>query len=84
MPRESYAACVARHTAILEELYMEALGQLPPGSRVRLLTMWNASMLEIQRGTQMRIDKTEYEYQRRSGKELAEVAISVVKPRAGL
>jgi len=81
MPRESYAATVARHTAVLEELHLHVLSLLPPGRRVELLSMWNISMHEIAKATQLRIEKSEYEAQRRDGKKLAETGMTALGHR---
>lgn len=82
MPRESYAATVARHTAVLEELHMHLLEQLPPGERLDLLRPWNIAMHEIEKATRLRMEQSDYEAQRRDGKKLAETA-RVVAPRRG-
>jgi hypothetical protein len=82
MPRESYAATVARHTAILEELHMQLLEKLPPGERLDYLRDWNISMHEIEKATLLRMDQSAYEAQRRDGKKLAET-LRVVAPRRG-
>ena len=82
MPRESYAATVARHTAILDELHMQLLEQLPPGDRVKHLRLWSVSRHEIEEATKKRIEASDYEAQRRDGKALAETA-RVVGPRRG-
>lgn len=82
MPRESYAATVARHTAILDELHMHLLEQLPPGDRVKHLRLWSVSMHEIQEATRKRIEASDYEAQRRDGIALAQTAL-VCGPRRG-
>lgn len=82
MPRESYAATVARHTAILEELYMQALEALPAGARLDRLRDWNIAMHEIERATLLRMEQSSYEAQRRAGKEIGQT-VKVVSPRRG-
>jgi len=84
MPRESYAATVARSTAVLEEIFMHVLEQLPPGERTNLLRPWNIHMHEIQRATQLRIERSDYEAYRRSGIEVAGHTLSAQATRAGL
>lgn len=81
MPRESYAATVARHTAILEELHMHVLSLLPAGARLDLLRPWNVSMHEIEKATQARIEQSDYEAQRRDGKTLADNAMTALGHR---
>lgn len=77
MPRESYAATVARHTAVLDELHMRLLEQLPPGDRVKHLRLWSISMHEINEATRKRIEASDYEAQRRAGVEIAETATTL-------
>jgi hypothetical protein len=81
MPRESYASAVARHTEIMWELF-EASQQVEAGSREArgISRAFYASLTEVQRLTQLRIENSEYEYQRRQGKVLADLA-RVVSPR---
>ena len=78
MARESYAAAVARHTEIMYELFV-ALHETPIGSPEErgISRSFIASLTEIQRLTQLRIDQNEYEYQRRQGKVLADLARTV-------
>lgn len=82
MPRESYAAAVVRHVQVLEELYTELLNTLPPEEQKQRLKEWLASSNEIDRLSKQRIDASEYEFQRRQGKQLGET-VRVVRPRRG-
>lgn len=82
MPRESFAALVARHTAVLEELHMQALEQLSPGARLDRLRDWNISMHEIEKATKARMEASDYERERRAGKEIGET-VKIVSPRRG-
>jgi hypothetical protein len=81
MARESYAASVARHTEIMWELFT-ALHEVRVGDPEEraISRSFVASLTEIQRLTQLRLDKSDYEYQRRQGKVLADLA-RVVAPR---
>lgn len=81
MARESYAASVARHTEIMYELFV-ALHEVPVGDPEErsISRSFVASLTEIQRLTKLRLDKSDYEYQRRQGKVLADLA-RVVAPR---
>lgn len=78
MVRESYAATVARHTAILEELHLHLIHLLPAGQRVDLLRSWNVSMHEIEKATLLRMQRSSYEAQRRDGVELAKTALTIL------
>lgn len=81
MPRESYASAVARHTTMMEELFQAAVVSVPDaGERRALDRAFTACMTEVERLTNMRIDASEYEYQRREGRKLSELA-RVVAPR---
>lgn len=81
MPTESYAAAIARHTTVLEELFNAALVSVPDaGERRALDRAFIATMTEIERLTNHRIDASTYEYQRREGQKLANLA-RVVAPR---
>lgn len=82
MPRESYAAAVARHVGVLEELFTEVVQTLPAKEQTIRLKEWWASQNEIDRLTRQRIEATDYEAERRAGKQLAETA-RVIRPRRG-
>ena len=74
MPRESYAATVTRHVAVIEELFMTMLEQLPPGDRTKVLRPLAVSLHEIEKATKQRIEASDYEAQRRDGKHLVTLA----------
>lgn len=81
MPGESYAAAVARHTSVMEELFLAAVAQVPDaGERIALVRAYTASLTEVERLTLHRMQASDYEYQRREGKKLSELA-RVVAPR---
>lgn len=83
MPAESYAATVARHTAIMEELFLAAVASVPDeGERTGLIRSYSACQAEIERRTLHRMEASAYEYQRREGHKLADIA-RVVAPRRG-
>lgn len=75
MARESYAAAVARHTEIMYELFV-ALHEVAVGDPEEraISRAFIASLTEVQRLTQLRIDASEYEYQRREAKKLVDLA----------
>ena len=75
MPAESYAGAVARHMSIMEELFLVAVAQIPDaGERLGLVRAYTASFTEVERLTLHRMEASAYEFQRRHGKELAEIA----------
>lgn len=81
MPRESYASAVARHAALMEELFLAAVASVPDaGERNGLIRSYSASLAEVERLTLHRMEASDYEYQRRQGKTLSELA-RVVAPR---
>lgn len=75
MTRESYASAVARHTEIMYELFV-ALHEVKVGDPEEraISRAFIASLTEVQRLTQLRIQDSEYEYQRREGAKLAALA----------
>lgn len=84
MPSESYAASVARHTATMEELFTAAVESVPDAGERRALTRaFTACMTEVERLTNHRIQASDYEYQRREGQKLANLA-RMVAPRGPL
>jgi hypothetical protein len=83
MPTESYAATVARHTSIMEELFLAAVASVPDtGERMGLIRSYSACLAEVERRTLHRMEASAYEAQRREGKKLSELA-RVVAPRRG-
>ena len=81
MARESYAESVARHTEIMYALFMEINDLRHTDAEVRGITRaFIASVTEVERLTALRIEASTYEFQRREGKKLAELAM-VVAPR---
>lgn len=80
MVRESFASAVARHTAIMEELFMQVVETLPPSERTQHVRNWMSSSTELERLTQLRIEASDYEAQRREGKHLGEL-VRVIRPR---
>jgi hypothetical protein len=80
MPSESYAAAVARHTAVMEELFDQAVQTVPDRNmRTAMIKAYAACCTEVERLTRRRIEASEYEYQRRQGKELATLGRVVVQ-----
>ncbi len=82
MPRESYAAAVARHTAVMEECFDLVCQGPASGELSAIMKTFNASLLEVERLTRLRIEASDYEFQRRQGKELSALA-RIVAPRRG-
>lgn len=80
MVREAYSTAVARHAAIMEACFDQVCGGLPSGELAAAMKVFNASLLEVERLTRLRVDATDYEYQRRQGKLLAELGTTVAKP----
>lgn len=84
MPRESYAAAVARHTAAMEALFLAAVETVrDAGERNGLIRSYSAAMVEVERLTLHRMEASDYEYQRREGQKLSNLA-RVVAPRGPL
>ena len=82
MPRESYAAAVARHAAVMEECFDLVCNQPGPGELRGIMKVFSASLLEVERLTRLRVEASAYEAQRREGHELAQLA-TIVAPRRG-
>lgn len=78
MPRESYASAVARHTETMYELFiaLHTVSAGDPEGRA-ISRAFVASLAEVQRLTQLRMERSDYEAQRREGKKLADLARAV-------
>lgn len=84
MPRESYAATVARHTAAIEDSVLTLAKATDAGTRAACVTVISKALGCIQEATLRRIERSDYEAQRRDGVELARLARGAVGERAGV
>lgn len=78
MVRESFAACVQRHSAALEVLLLDLVTETDPKKRGKLAQLGMRSLAEIEIMADQRIDRSAKEAQRRDGKNLAETAAAAV------
>jgi hypothetical protein len=82
MPTESFAACVARHSEMLDEFALLLIRQEDAVERARIVKLMFKSTAEMDRQARLRLEASEHEFQRREAKKLVEL-VRVVAPRAG-
>jgi len=80
MPTESFAACVARHTALIEHLVMVMCLESDANERTRLHALVQKSLGIIEDMAKRRMEASRYEQERREGHHLGET-VRVVAPR---
>lgn len=78
MVRESFAACVQRHTAALDQLILDLVAEPDAKIRGKLASAAFRSLAEMERMADLRIERSEKELQRRDGADLARTAASAV------
>lgn len=82
MVRESFAACVSRHLAAMEQCAKLLYTSQDSKERDAAYDTFLKSTVVIELEVQKRIEKSAYEAERRAGQELADV-VMVVRQRRG-